>query len=210
MTRLRLLPCRISIGTSTGIIKDSTHPKKKSNLQTNPQLWHKIHVLLYDLRNIASDHSSEKHTLSTTDELYISTPYFTPSESAMIKATIIEYNTSTEDIQPTSKDATNLGKVPQTPKTIEEAIKQSLSGFFDKRKASGDSRPCGPHDMAPIYEDVFGIDRSELLDERFLIRLWRSGLGEGQEMKEGNEKEGPQSEKEEKKEKKKMKKKGGT
>lgn len=63
-------------------------------------------------------------------------------------------------------------------KTVEEAIKEGLAGVFDKRRASGDSRPCGPHDMAPIYEEVFGIEPSELRDERFLSRVRRSGLGE--------------------------------
>ena len=61
-------------------------------------------------------------------------------------------------------------------KTIEESITERLSGFFDKRRASGDSRSCDPYDMAPIYESTFGISRSELQDERFLSRLRRSGL----------------------------------
>lgn len=47
------------------------------------------------------------------------------------------------------------------PNTVEEAIKERMAGFFDKRRASGDSRLCGPHDMAPIYEKVFNIEPSE-------------------------------------------------
>jgi hypothetical protein len=62
--------------------------------------------------------------------------------------------------------------------TVEEAIKTRLAKFFEKRRASGDSRPCGPHDMVPIYERVFGVQKSELEDERFLGRLRRSGLDE--------------------------------
>lgn len=54
--------------------------------------------------------------------------------------------------------------------TVEEAIKESLAGLFDKRIASGDSRPCGPHDMAPIYEKVFNVEPSELREESFLSR----------------------------------------
>lgn len=61
---------------------------------------------------------------------------------------------------------------------MEEAIYERLAGFFDKRRASGDSRPCGPHDMAPIYEKVFNIEPSELRDENFPSRLRRSGLRE--------------------------------
>lgn len=149
-----------------------------SELMQNFNLWYKLQVLIYDLRNINSDHSSESRTLRTTDELYISGPYFTPSESNLIKATVVE---ETSDSKATVTDETSDSKsVPliKESKTVEEAIKEMLAGFFDKRRASGDSRPCGPHDMAPIYEKVFNIKPSELRDERFLSRLRRSGLGE--------------------------------
>ena len=43
-----------------------------SDLKQNAQVWYKIHVLPYDICNIATDRSSEMRTLSTTDELYIS------------------------------------------------------------------------------------------------------------------------------------------
>lgn len=61
---------------------------------------------------------------------------------------------------------------------MEEAIHERLTDFFDKRRASGDARPCGPHDMVPIYATVFGIPKEQLSDERFLGHLRRSGLGE--------------------------------
>lgn len=149
-----------------------------SELMQNLNLWYKLHVLIYDLRNINSDHSSESRTLRTTDELYISGPYFTPSESNLIKATVVK---ETSDSKATVTDENLDSKfVPliKESRTVEEAIKKMLAGFFDKRRASGDSRPCGPHDMAPIYEKVFNIKPSELRDERFLSRLKRSGLGE--------------------------------
>lgn len=160
--------------------KASLPPTKStlSDIMQNFNLWYKIHVLIYDLRNINSDRSSESRTLRTTDELYISSPYFTPSESNLIKATIV---TGTSDSKATVIDGISDSKsipVIQESKTVEEAIHQRLAGFFDKRRASGDSRPCGPHDMAPIYEKVFKIEPSELRDERFLSRLRRSGLGE--------------------------------
>ncbi len=69
--------------------------------------------------------------------------------------------------------------------TVEDAIKGRLVGFFEKR-ASGDSRPCGPYDIAPIYESMLGIDKSELEDEKFLGRLRRSGLGETGENEKAN------------------------
>ncbi|EPE25418.1 hypothetical protein GLAREA_01330 [Glarea lozoyensis ATCC 20868] len=61
--------------------------------------------------------------------------------------------------------------------TIETAIKSCLQNFFEKRRASGDERPCGPHDMGPIYRAVFGIAKEDLRDEKFLSRLRRTGLG---------------------------------
>jgi hypothetical protein len=60
--------------------------------------------------------------------------------------------------------------------TVEDAIKGCLENFFEKRRASGDARPCGPHDMGPIYLAVFGISKAELKDEKFLSRLRRAGL----------------------------------
>jgi hypothetical protein len=156
-----------------------------SELQQDTNLWYKVHVLIYDLCNIKSDRSSESRTLDTTDELYISGPYFTPSEAAMIKGAIIECRRKPQEITYTEDDAKPEGlTVKREPKTVEEAVKEKLAGFFDKRKASGDSRPCGPHDMAPIYESVFAIKHSELEDPRFLGRLRRSGLRDA--IEEGN------------------------
>jgi hypothetical protein len=65
-----------------------------------------------------------------------------------------------------------------TTTTVEKSIQSHLSSFLDKRKASGDSRPCGPRDLGPIYRSVFGISQTELLDEKFLTRLRRSELGD--------------------------------
>jgi hypothetical protein len=176
-----------------------------SDIKQDASLWYKIHVLIYDLCNIKIDPSSESRTLLTTDELYISGPYFTASESALIKATIIQdiRNTRvTTENEEAAEGITTVEAAPaetlattgdlaieREPRTIEEAIKERLAGFFDKRRASGDSRPCGLHDMAPIYESVFGIQHSELQDERFLGRLRRSGLAESTEKEKDSLKE---------------------
>jgi hypothetical protein len=177
-----------------------------SDLKQDKDLWYKINVLIYDLCNIKTNPSSESRTLLTTDELYISGPYFTASESALIKATIIQdignagVTTETDESEETNQEITaieeaasaeDLGSltVEREPKMIVEAIKERLARFFDKRRASGDSRPCGPHDMAPIYESVFSILHSELQDERFLGRLRRSGLAESTEKEQESLKE---------------------
>lgn len=59
--------------------------------------------------------------------------------------------------------------------TIEQAIQSHLLNFLEKRKASGDARPCGPHDLAPLYRAVFGSSKDDLKDEKFLSRLRRAG-----------------------------------
>ncbi|KAK8043609.1 hypothetical protein PG993_006039 [Apiospora rasikravindrae] len=105
-----------------------------SELAADNDLGYKIRVLIHDLRNISKDEGSQRRTLQTTDELYISSPYFTTKEASIIK------------------------------------------GATCKRKASGDARSCGPHDLAPIYEAVFGIEKEEVQDEKFLSRLRRQGL----------------------------------
>jgi hypothetical protein len=122
-----------------------------SNLKQDSNLWYKVHVLLYDLRNIKSDRFTESRSLGTTDELYTSGPYFTPSEAACIKETIIEVTTDTEE-RTIATDTENSDVILpiKDSKTIEEAIKERLAGFYDKRRASGDSRPCGPHDIPSI------------------------------------------------------------
>lgn len=140
-----------------------------STLRQDADLWFRIHVLLYDLSNIAIDLNSEKRVSSTTHELYISEPYFTDAEATRIRTALVD------DAQSASQFGAGFDK----DVTVEEAIHSSLSDFFDKRNASGDARPCGPHDMVPVYGRVLGIQKDELKDERFLSRLRRSGLGLG-------------------------------
>ena len=43
-------------------------------------------------------------------------------------------------------------------------------------EASGNARPCGPHDMAPVYEKVFETDRATLEDEDFWSSVRRFGF----------------------------------
>lgn len=134
-------------------------PARKSDstlaeLRNDRDLWYKVCVLLYDLHNLRKDKTCESRTLQTTDPQYISAPYFSDEEAATVKGTVLT-----------------------TGFTVEEAITKELENFFEKRKASGDWRPCGPHDMAPMYLSVFGIDKSEIEDEKFVSRIKRSGLG---------------------------------
>ncbi|KAK8075190.1 hypothetical protein PG997_009853 [Apiospora hydei] len=141
---------------------DPDQSKTTSEIAADKNMGYKIRVLIYDLRNISKDEGSQWRTLQTTDELYISGPYFTAREASIIKGAICVLE---EDSEPS-----------ETPEIVETTIKKTMANFFEKRKASGDARPCGPHDLAPIYEAVFGIEKEEVQDERFLGRLRRQGL----------------------------------
>jgi hypothetical protein len=160
-------------------------------LQANHDLRYKIHVILYDLCNIATDRAAESRTLMTTDELYISAPYFTVDEATLVRKTQILPPTLHKipefeqlDYDQPDYEQDSISKVPISEGTtstaglvtVEEAIKRCLENFFEKRRASGDARPCGPHDIGPIYLAVLGISKEELKDERFLSRLRRAGL----------------------------------
>ena len=162
-----------------------------SVLRQELELWYRLHVLLYDLNNVAKDPFSEKRLCSTTNELYISEPYFTDSQAIRIRTAIVDGVFGNADEATTNvtaeageRETTNSSQSDSTSSilnkdaTVEEVIHTSLSHFFDKRKASGDARPCGPHDMLPIYLSVFNVGKEELKDDRFLSRLRRSGLGD--------------------------------
>lgn len=181
-----------SLSTKKVDVLDQVHATSVSVLKSNPVILYRIQMLLHDLRNVANDHSAEKRTLSTTNELYLSAPYFTPSQADLVKGAIVEEQETSEISDDTVSQSADVIAKPQT---VEEAIQDRLANFFEKRRASGDARPCGPHDMAPVYEGVFGIDRKELQDERFLSRLRRTGLGDCAEVKPEPQKEGKKGKK---------------
>ena len=169
--------------------KSEYSPNTLDTIKEDSAILYRIKVLLYDLRNIATDRNSESRTLSTTDELYISVPYFTLIQAQLIKTAVVQKHHPSESsveedeigIDTTERiDTENVDMVGESV-SIEEAIKHRLINFFEKRRASGDARPCGPHDMAPIYESVFKIEQSEMKDEKFLSRLQRCGLDDSSE-----------------------------
>ncbi|KAK3064488.1 hypothetical protein LTS18_006791 [Coniosporium uncinatum] len=138
---------------------------------------------------MSKDKASEARILSTTNELYISGPYFSDFEAERIRSAIVEgrkcsdgEDTNMETAMPEDQRAIGLHLVTKpneatTTLTIEQAIQDRLSNFLEKRRASGDARPCGPHDLGPVYKEVFGIPQAELKDEQFLVRMRKSGLG---------------------------------
>ena len=156
-----------------------------SDLRQNPDLGYRIRVLLYDLHNVRAA-PSESRLASTTHPLYVSEPYFRDHEASTILSAAVSIDDNDDDDND-DNDNDNSNTSPATPSptvatqtqqttTIEQALHARLETFLDKRRASGDARPCGPHDMVPIYSRVFGITKEELGDERFVGRLRRCGI----------------------------------
>ncbi|KAG8624878.1 hypothetical protein KVT40_006629 [Elsinoe batatas] len=140
--------------------------KPLSATSTHPSQPTKEVVILQNL--LASQPSIRyKVMIDTTDPLYISNPYFSTSEADILKHALIGTERSGA-----SPDMFN----DRVPLNVEQAIQSRLTSFFEKRRASGDARPCGPHDMLSAYQDVFGISKTQLEDPAFLSRLARSGL----------------------------------
>ncbi|WKT40981.1 hypothetical protein QSH57_005787 [Fusarium oxysporum f. sp. vasinfectum] len=146
-----------------------------STIVADPKLGYRIRVLLHDFLNVAKDSRSEKRLNSTIDEHYISAPYFDEGQAAMVKAAIIDVDlvkhaeaADTEDI--------DRYLVSQQGMSFETAVRTLLGSFLDKRRASGDARPCGPHHLAPLYAKFFGIDLEELKEDKFLGGLRRAGI----------------------------------
>ena len=147
----------------------STPPQTTSTIKADPTLGYKIRVLIHDLRNIAKDPSSARRLNATIDEHYISVPYFTATEAETIKQ-------ATVDVEIGSHLVPGGENTPTFGKSLDEAIRMLLGNFLEKRRASGDSRPCGPHDLAPVYAALFGIELDEMQDDKFLGRLRRNGV----------------------------------
>ncbi|KAM0553916.1 hypothetical protein ACHAPJ_007262 [Fusarium lateritium] len=143
-----------------------------SAIATDPILGYKLRVLLHDFLNVKKDPNAEKRINSTTDEHYISAPYFDENQAATIKGAIIDVDVGSEESE--SYDPAVM--VSQQGQSFETAVRTLLDNFLEKRRASGDARPCGPHHLVPMYAKLFGIDMKELEDIKFLSRLRRTGL----------------------------------
>lgn len=161
-----------------------------ASVASDPYLGYKLRVLLHDLRNMPGDRSCEARTLSTTDELYLSQPYFTPDEALKIKNAIVDHKitpfTYEEEVDcedfDEEEEEEEVDSARSLPRTVEETIHSRMASFFEKRRVSGDARPCGPHTMAPLYQAVFGVGKDELMDKKFLGRLRMKGLEDNEDL----------------------------
>lgn len=163
-----------------------SYPSTTSAIAGDSVLGYKIRVLLHDFLNVTKDHNAELRLNSTTDEHYISSPYFDEAQAIAIKAAIVDIHVDNHDTSIPSFDVdenldedrleTREATEIIRGKTLEAATRVVLQNFFEKRRASGDGRPCGPHHLAPLYASLFGIDMAETQDSKFLNRLRRAGV----------------------------------
>jgi hypothetical protein len=165
-------------GQSPAILKTTTA------IASDPILGFKLRVLLYDFLNVTKDPNAERRINNTTDEHYISLPYFSQAEVSLVKSAIVDADLSRsaalpgdahEDGERMGNESINLAIQGLGGKSFGEVVRALLTSFFDKRRASGDTRPCGPHHLAPLYALLFGVNLREMQDENFLGRLRRSG-----------------------------------
>ncbi|KAI9166734.1 hypothetical protein HJFPF1_02848 [Paramyrothecium foliicola] len=157
-----------------------------SAVAADPILGYKIRVLLHDFLTVTKDPNAARRIGSTTNEHYISAPYFDDFQAAVVKAALVDVDLDEHNLAPIAtryaqadadiEEDVLLDTTSLEGQTFETAVQALLSTFFDKRRASGDARPCGPHHLAPLYAGLFGIGIEELDDEKFLGRLRRNGL----------------------------------
>ncbi|KAJ4164847.1 hypothetical protein LMH87_006502 [Akanthomyces muscarius] len=162
-------PQPASTSQSTAILVQST-----SGAASNPILGYKLRVLIHDLLHVTKDPAAAHRLNSTTDEYYISAPYFTPEEAATMQNVTLDSLPNLDHVP--GRGDQDLSAADLVSKPVHEALGILLSGFLDKRRASGDARPCGPHHLAPLYAALFSVELSELQDAKFLGRLRRNGL----------------------------------
>ncbi|KAI3544159.1 methyltransferase domain-containing protein [Colletotrichum abscissum] len=142
----------------------ATSPKlTTSSINADPILGYKIRVLILDFLRKAKDPEAQRRIDSTTEVNYISGPYFDQEQAKRVReATVdvelqISISAATQDNHEGDENEERNPRVRISGLTVEEAIETVMNGFLDERRASGDTKPCGPHDLAPIYAALFGI-----------------------------------------------------
>lgn len=61
-----------------------------ADLRSMPNLWYKINVFVYDLRNFRERPDARSRLDSISDSSYIGQPYFTGSNATILKSIVIE------------------------------------------------------------------------------------------------------------------------
>ncbi|VUC21630.1 unnamed protein product [Clonostachys rosea] len=76
-----------------------------SDIRADPNLGYRVRVLLHDFLNVTKDPNALRRINSTTDEHYISSPYFTESQAAVIKSAIVDFDVGTTTETPNDEGA---------------------------------------------------------------------------------------------------------
>ncbi|KAK1675664.1 putative C6 transcription factor [Colletotrichum godetiae] len=177
------MPNANKMNLAMGQAPASTSPKlTTSSINTDPVLGYKIRVLVLDFLKEAKNPDAQQRINSITEANYISGPYFDQEQAKQVREATVNVDLPINLTAPTQvnyeggeNEDSDL-RVRIIGLTVEKAIKTVMNGFLDKRRASGDARPCGPHDLDPIYAALFGVRLSELQSDNFLSRLRRSGV----------------------------------
>ncbi|KAI9719539.1 MAG: hypothetical protein M1828_006168 [Chrysothrix sp. TS-e1954] len=129
-----------------------------SDLQSMEDLWYRINVFVFDLRHFQDNKDCLNRLETVIDPCYLGLPYFSNEEVAMLKG--IE-----------GADGKPLDKV------IQDTFDERLNRRNEKRVESGDFRICAAHDLAPIFENAFGIKPKELKkNKKFVALVTKKGL----------------------------------
>lgn len=142
---------------SQSLPPESKNPCSIQDVRQNIRLWHKIRVLLFDLRHFAARRSSRNRLELVIDPFYIGAPYFDPSEAHLLKHSAIN----------------------DTRQTLQNLIQETLDMKLSRRKRveSADFRPCAAHDLAPIFERYFNVKPKDLQrDKKFIKDVEQNGL----------------------------------
>ncbi|OAA34911.1 hypothetical protein BBO_08998 [Beauveria brongniartii RCEF 3172] len=147
----------------------SALPTTTSAVAADPILGFKMRLLIHDFINVEKDANAARRINSTTHPHYISLPYFNQQQADAVEAAIVDTIPVVEQ-----EHLAVLANIPSHQgQRFDAALGAFFQNFFDKRRASGDARPCGPHSLAPVYALLFGIDEKELHSAQFQDRLRR-------------------------------------
>ncbi|KAF4332347.1 C6 transcription factor [Fusarium beomiforme] len=141
-------------GTDAASSAPPTTLSTTSAIAVDPILGYRIRVLLYDFLNVTKDPHSKKRINSTVYEHYISDPCFDESQAVMVKVATIDVDLGKHTEHADNEDFGQVA-IPQHGQELETALRTFLQNFIEKRRASGDVRPCGPHYLAPLYVKFF-------------------------------------------------------
>ncbi|KAH7130250.1 hypothetical protein B0J11DRAFT_429854, partial [Dendryphion nanum] len=121
-------------------------------------LWYRLHVFVFDLRNFRSNSAARDRLECVADEFYLRELYFSNGEAIKLRNTIVDAN----------------GKTPGS--IIRDFFKTTLEKRLKGRmQETGDWKLCAAHDLAPIFEKVFGVSAKDFSKNKVFTMLVQKG-----------------------------------